>query len=95
MADKLSEAGHSVLLIEKGPASTAEWGGNMGPDWLNGTDLTRFDVPGLCNQIWHDSGRPFCTHKDYIAMLTLLLQPVLRVRIPTRWLAVSSGVEPP
>lgn len=57
VADKLSEAGHSVLLIEKGPVSTGKWGGNLGPDWLNGTDLTRFDVPGLCNQIWVDSSK--------------------------------------
>lgn len=55
VADRLSEAGHSVLLIEKGPPSTGRWGGTMKPDWLVGTNLTRFDVPGLCNQIWHDS----------------------------------------
>lgn len=57
MADKLSEAGHSVLLIEKGPPSTGQWGGNMGPDWLDGTNLTRFDVPGLCNEIWVNSSK--------------------------------------
>lgn len=28
MADKLSQAGHSVLLIEKGVASSARWGGS-------------------------------------------------------------------
>lgn len=57
VADKLSEAGHSVLLIEKGPVSTGQWGGDLGPDWLDGTNLTRFDVPGLCNQIWVDSSK--------------------------------------
>lgn len=57
VADKLSEAGHSVLLLEKGPASTGEWGGDMGPDWLDGTGLTRFDVPGLCNEIWVNSSK--------------------------------------
>lgn len=57
MADKLSEAGHSVLLLEKGPASTGQWGGKMGPDWLDGTNLTRFDVPGLCNEIWVNSSK--------------------------------------
>lgn len=55
VADKLSEAGHTVLLLEKGPPSTGQWGGNMGPDWLDGTKLTRFDVPGLCNEIWVNS----------------------------------------
>lgn len=28
IADKLSEAGKSVLLIEKGPASSGRWGGS-------------------------------------------------------------------
>ncbi|KAJ0120126.1 cellobiose dehydrogenase [Diaporthe amygdali] len=67
MADKLSEAGHSVLLIEKGPASTGEWGGSLGPKWLNGTGLTRFDVPGLCNQIWVDSTGIACSDTDQMA----------------------------
>lgn len=57
VADKLSEAGHTVLLLEKGPASTGQWGGDMGPTWLDGTNLTRFDVPGLCNEIWVNSSR--------------------------------------
>lgn len=57
MADKLSEAGHSVLLLEKGSPSTGQWGGTLGPAWLQGTNLTRFDVPGLCNQIWVDSSK--------------------------------------
>lgn len=57
MADRLSEAGHSVLLLEKGPVSTGQWNGTLGPDWLEGSKLTRFDVPGLCNQIWVNSSR--------------------------------------
>lgn len=57
IADKLSEAGHTVLLLEKGPASTGQWGGNLGPAWLAGTNLTRFDVPGLCNEIWVNSSK--------------------------------------
>lgn len=60
MADRLTQAGKSVLLLEKGPASTGQWGGTLGPDWLEGTNLTRFDVPGLCNQIWVDSGMCSC-----------------------------------
>ncbi|ORY00652.1 cellobiose dehydrogenase [Clohesyomyces aquaticus] len=54
VADKLSEAGFSVLLIEKGPPSSGRWNGTMKPSWLQGTNLTRFDVPGLFNQIWRD-----------------------------------------
>nr|ADT70773.1 cellobiose dehydrogenase [Amesia atrobrunnea] len=66
-ADKLSEAGKSVLLIEKGIASTAEHGGTLGPEWLEGNDLTRFDVPGLCNQIWVDSKGIACEDTDQMA----------------------------
>ncbi|KAF2651401.1 GMC oxidoreductase [Lophiostoma macrostomum CBS 122681] len=54
IADRLSEAGHSVLLLEKGPPSSGRWNGTMKPAWLQGTNLTRFDVPGLFNQIWAD-----------------------------------------
>lgn len=64
VADKLSESGASVLLIEKGPPSAARWGGTLGPDWLEGEDLTRFDVPGLCNQIWVDSAGIACSDTD-------------------------------
>jgi len=67
IADRLSEAGKSVLLIEKGPASTGEHGGTMKPAWLEGTDLTRFDVPGLCNQIWKDSKGIACEDTDQMA----------------------------
>ncbi|KAI5919802.1 cellobiose dehydrogenase [Camillea tinctor] len=67
MADKLSEAGKSVLLIEKGPPSSGRWGGTLKPEWLDDTNLTRFDVPGLCNQIWHDSAGIACTDTDQMA----------------------------
>ncbi|KAI0206366.1 fungal cellulose binding domain-containing protein [Astrocystis sublimbata] len=67
VADKLSEAGNKVLLIEKGPPSTGQWGGTLGPDWLDGTNLTRFDVPGLCNEIWEDSEGISCTDTDVMA----------------------------
>lgn len=67
IADRLSEAGHKVLLIEKGPPSTGRWGGIMKPDWLNETSLTRFDVPGLCNQIWADPTGAICTDVDQMA----------------------------
>jgi cellobiose dehydrogenase (acceptor) len=73
VADKLSEAGKKVLLIEKGPPSLGQLGGdkvtteNWKPDWLAGTGLTRFDVPGLCNQIWVDSAGIACTDIDQMA----------------------------
>ncbi|KAH7135211.1 hypothetical protein B0J11DRAFT_155028 [Dendryphion nanum] len=67
VADRLSESGKSVLLIEKGPASLGRFGGTMKPEWLKGTNLTRFDVPGLCNQIWVDSAGVACTDIDQMA----------------------------
>ncbi|XP_014558774.1 carbohydrate-binding module family 1 protein [Bipolaris victoriae FI3] len=67
MADKLSESGKSVLLLEKGPPSLARFGGNMGPAWALSNNLTRFDIPGLCNQIWVDSAGVACTDIDQMA----------------------------
>ncbi|KAF2703824.1 GMC oxidoreductase [Pleomassaria siparia CBS 279.74] len=64
VADKLSEAGKSVLLIEKGPPSSGRWNGTMKPSWLQGTNLTRFDVPGLFNQIWADPTGVSCEDID-------------------------------
>ncbi|KAG8683270.1 hypothetical protein FRC09_016182, partial [Ceratobasidium sp. 395] len=47
VADRLSEAGKKVLLIERGGPSTAETGGTDTPPWPSKTSLTRFDIPGL------------------------------------------------
>ncbi|TKA81238.1 hypothetical protein B0A55_02376, partial [Friedmanniomyces simplex] len=71
LADKLSETGASVLLIEKGPPSSGRWGGDMKPDWLVGTNLTRFDVPGLDNEIWANSTGIAC--EDYSVMAGCVL----------------------
>lgn len=67
LADRLTAAGHTVLLIEKGPPSTGIWGGALKPDWLNQTSLTRFDVPGLANEIWHNPTGVVCTDVDQMA----------------------------
>ncbi|KAF2017931.1 GMC oxidoreductase [Aaosphaeria arxii CBS 175.79] len=67
IADKLSEAGKSVLLVEKGPLSSGIWNGTMKPSWLEGTNLTRFDVPGLFNQIWADPTGVNCPDLDVMA----------------------------
>lgn len=48
VADRLSEAGLDTLLLELGGASYGITGGRERPDWLNGTSLSRVDVPGLC-----------------------------------------------
>jgi cellobiose dehydrogenase (acceptor) len=67
IADRLSEAGHSVLLVERGPLSSGRWNGTMKPAWLQGTNLTRFDVPGLFNQIWADPTGVNCEDLDVMA----------------------------
>ncbi|KAG9000556.1 hypothetical protein FRB94_005345 [Tulasnella sp. JGI-2019a] len=47
VADRLSEAGKNVLLIERGGPSTYNTGGADFAPWLTGTKYTRFDVPGF------------------------------------------------
>lgn len=54
LADRLSASGKSVLLLERGWASSGRWGGTRMPSWLQGTNLTRFDVPGLAQLVWWD-----------------------------------------
>lgn len=48
VADRLSEAGKKTLLLELGGLSYGITGGTEKPAWLNGTSLSRVDVPGLC-----------------------------------------------
>lgn len=48
VADRLSEAGLDTLLLELGGASYGITGGRERPNWLDGTSLSRVDVPGLC-----------------------------------------------
>ena len=67
LADRLSESGKDVLLIERGPPSSGRWGGTMKPDWLVGTNLSRFDVPGLDNEIWVDSTGIACSDVGVMA----------------------------
>ncbi len=70
MADRLSASGKSVLLIEKGIASSARWGGTLRPEsgWLDGQNLTWFDIPGECNRIWNGgSAGVACTDTDQMA----------------------------
>lgn len=50
VADRLSEAGLQTLLLEQGGPSYGITGGRERPDWLNGTELSRVDVPGLCKR---------------------------------------------
>ncbi|KAF9004636.1 hypothetical protein BDQ17DRAFT_1390151 [Cyathus striatus] len=54
-ADRLSEAGKKVVLIERGGPSTWETGGRYQPTWLQGKNFTKFDVPGLFETMFTDS----------------------------------------
>lgn len=47
VADRMSEAGKKTLLLEQGGPSYYVAGGRERPGWLNGTELSRVDVPGL------------------------------------------------
>jgi cellobiose dehydrogenase (acceptor) len=62
-ADRLSEKGKKVLLIEKGGPSTWETGGRDQPPWQSGTQLTRFDTPGLFEAMFSASN-PYWWCKD-------------------------------
>jgi len=42
MADRLTEAGKNVLLLERGGPSTGETGGTDIPPWANGTTVSVF-----------------------------------------------------
>lgn len=48
VADRLSETGGKTLLLEQGGPSYGITGGTEKPSWLAGTNLSRVDVPGLC-----------------------------------------------
>ncbi|TFK97716.1 cellobiose dehydrogenase [Pterulicium gracile] len=53
-ADRLSEAGKKVILVERGRASTADTGGNYYAPWTEPIKLTKFDVPGLFESMFSD-----------------------------------------
>ncbi|KAI1773249.1 GMC oxidoreductase [Hypoxylon cercidicola] len=53
VADRLSEAGKKTLLLELGGPSYGITGGTEKPAWLNGTELSRVDVPGLYKSIFN------------------------------------------
>lgn len=48
VADRLSETGLKTLLLEQGGPSYGITGGTERPTWLDGTNMSRVDVPGLC-----------------------------------------------
>ncbi|PNS16085.1 Cellobiose dehydrogenase [Sphaceloma murrayae] len=60
VADRLSETGLKTLLLEQGGPSYGITGGTERPGWLNGTNLSRVDVPGLYNTIFSGSESLLC-----------------------------------
>lgn len=52
VADRMSEANLTTLLLEGGGSSYGITGGRERPAWLNGTELSRVDVPGLYKSIF-------------------------------------------
>ncbi|KAH7324512.1 cellobiose dehydrogenase [Stachybotrys elegans] len=66
VADRLSEAGMSTLLLELGGVSYGVTGGRERPDWLQGTDLSRVDVPGLYKSIF-SGGSPLLCPSDVVS----------------------------
>ncbi|KAG6833025.1 substrate-specific activator of APC-dependent proteolysis [Tephrocybe sp. NHM501043] len=72
VADRISEAGKKVLLLERGGPATWETGGTYGPDWAAGHNLTKFDIPGLFETMFSDSN-PFWWCKDITVFAGCLL----------------------
>lgn len=56
VADRMSGAGKKTLLLEQGGPSYYIAGGRERPRWLENTDLSRVDVPGLYKSIYSNSG---------------------------------------
>ena len=61
VADRLSAAGRKVLLLEAGGPSYGITGGVERPAWLDNTNLSRIDVPGLYMSIFDGPTNLTCT----------------------------------
>ncbi|KAF8657601.1 hypothetical protein AX16_002182 [Volvariella volvacea WC 439] len=72
VADRLSEAGKKVLLLERGGPSHGDTGGNYIAPWAPGTQLTKFDVPGLFESLFSDPS-PFWWCRDINSFAGCLL----------------------
>lgn len=67
VADRLSETGGKTLLLEQGGPSYGITGGTERPGWLNGTSLSRVDVPGLYSTIFAASDSSLMCNDRYSA----------------------------
>lgn len=66
VADRMSEAGKKTLLLEQGGPSYYITGGRARPAWLNGTELSRVDVPGLYKSIFSTQDNLTCP-EEYLS----------------------------
>ncbi|KAF7188229.1 Cellobiose dehydrogenase [Pseudocercospora fuligena] len=62
-AARMSEAGKKTLLLEQGGPSYYITGGRDRPHWLDNTQLSRVDVPGLYKSIFAEQGNLTCQGK--------------------------------
>ncbi|KAF9447344.1 hypothetical protein P691DRAFT_821966 [Macrolepiota fuliginosa MF-IS2] len=92
-ADRLSEAGKSVLLLERGGPSTAQTGGTYGPTWAQGHNLTKFDIPGLFETMFTDSN-PFWWCKDVNSFAGCLLGGGTSINGALYWIPPDSDFSP-
>lgn len=65
----MSEAGKKTLLLEQGGPSYYITGGRARPGWLDGTELSRVDVPGLYKSIFSTQDNLTCP-SQYINSFT-------------------------
>jgi cellobiose dehydrogenase (acceptor) len=68
-AERIAEAGLSVLLIERGPANTVALGSSEGLEWNN--TLTPYDIPALGSSLSAIPGTKICS--DTASMAGCLL----------------------
>ncbi|TFK65977.1 cellobiose dehydrogenase [Pluteus cervinus] len=92
-ADRLSETGKKVLLLERGGPSTGETGGNYIAPWAPGTNLTKFDVPGLFESMFND-GNPFWWCKDINVFAGCLVGGGTSINGALYWLPPYSDFSP-
>ncbi|KAH0429433.1 hypothetical protein CcaCcLH18_08447 [Colletotrichum camelliae] len=71
-ADGFSKAGLKFLMMERGSISSGRWSpeeallkdrlsfDNWRSEWLKGSNLTRFNVPGLCQRLCVDGESVTC-----------------------------------
>ncbi|KZV74216.1 hypothetical protein PENSPDRAFT_710401 [Peniophora sp. CONT] len=89
-ADRLSEAGKKVLLLERGGPSTGETGGKYEAPWTKGTGLTKFDVPGLFESMFTDPNPAFWWCNDITVFAGCLVGGGTSINGALYWLPADS-----